>query len=84
MLLYVPNLIGYVRIILTLSCLWTHEKYPLLTFLLYATSVTLDWFDGIYARKLNQCSKFGTMLDIITDKAVQHPIITGILIQHFP
>ena len=34
----------------------------------YFLNVVLDEFDGIAARALNQCTKFGTILDMITDR----------------
>lgn len=36
--------------------------------LMYLTSFILDLFDGIAARKFNQCSDFGGLLDMITDR----------------
>jgi len=35
---------------------------------LYASSFIGDLFDGIVARKLHQCSMFGSFLDMITDR----------------
>jgi len=38
------------------------------TVYLYSTSAILDAFDGWAARLLNQCSKFGAILDMLTDR----------------
>eukprot|EP00826_Nyctotherus_ovalis_P060580 TRINITY_DN8517_c0_g1_i5.p1 TRINITY_DN8517_c0_g1~~TRINITY_DN8517_c0_g1_i5.p1 ORF type:complete len:212 (-),score=16.87 TRINITY_DN8517_c0_g1_i5:146-781(-) len=66
--LYVPNIIGYLR----LACFFVafyHFKTNHIVFLVfYALSHILDAFDGMAARKLNQCSKFGAMLDMIVDR----------------
>ena len=65
-LLYVPNLIGYARIILLLLSLRTMLTDPYTTAALYMLSALLDAFDGMAARKLNQCTKFGAMLGTLT------------------
>lgn len=36
---------------------------------LYTTSFVLDAADGMAARALNQCSHFGAILDMLTDRA---------------
>lgn len=66
--LYIPNLIGYLRVILLLLAIkcafvcWT-------TFLVsYSLSAILDLFDGMAARKFGQESKFGALLDMVTDR----------------
>jgi phosphatidylglycerophosphate synthase len=67
---YVPNLIGYARII---TGLWSlvyafdqsaHHKF----FMLYAISYGLDAVDGVAARALKQTSRFGALLDMVTDR----------------
>jgi CDP-diacylglycerol--inositol 3-phosphatidyltransferase len=68
-LLYVPNLIGYARVILLFMCYFVMIKNYLLAILFYSVSSLLDAFDGYYARKLNQSSKFGGLLDMLTDRA---------------
>ncbi|WP_085785399.1 CDP-diacylglycerol--glycerol-3-phosphate 3-phosphatidyltransferase [Ketogulonicigenium robustum] len=42
----------------------------IVAFLLFVAAAVTDWFDGYLARKWNQQSKFGTMLDPIADKAM--------------
>lgn len=66
--LYVPNLIGYARILL-LGCSFYYilDDYRL-ALGLYGLSYTLDAFDGLAARLLNQSSLFGSVLDMITDR----------------
>ena len=67
-LLYVPNLIGYARVILTIISMLTFLTLPTTTVMCYASSFILDFFDGHAARALNQCSNFGSVLDMVTDR----------------
>lgn len=104
-LLFAPNLIGYFRVICTLSSLFLMIAYPHLWFtavVLYVASFAGDLFgryrtfvvlvifhqyhatlyiwhsfiirrlvflsDGMVARKLNQTSTFGGLLDMVTDR----------------
>ncbi|CCW65027.1 unnamed protein product [Phytomonas sp. EM1] len=67
--LLVPNLIGYVRIAFTILSFCVASRRPLLCVLLYTASFILDAVDGIAARALNQCSRFGGILDMFTDRA---------------
>ncbi|XP_067034248.1 uncharacterized protein [Acropora muricata] len=57
-LLFVPNLIGYVRLILLFAS-WIFFTNPVLFLAFYSASVILDGIDGIVARQLNQTSAFG-------------------------
>ena len=41
----------------------------MLTIILVASSSTLDAFDGMAARKFNQCTNFGAVLDMVCDRA---------------
>uniref|UniRef100_A0A0K0E539 CDP-diacylglycerol--inositol 3-phosphatidyltransferase n=1 Tax=Strongyloides stercoralis TaxID=6248 RepID=A0A0K0E539_STRER len=66
--LFYPNLLGYGRIILAILSFMTMRFYPLLTAFLYATSGFLDALDGHLARTYNQSSRFGAMLDQLTDR----------------
>ncbi|XP_060606730.1 uncharacterized protein LOC132759023, partial [Ruditapes philippinarum] len=65
-LFYVPNIIGYVRILLLVASLFYYDK-PLYFLILYGVSVALDALDGILARKLNQTSVFGAWFDVLID-----------------
>ena len=48
--------------------LYAMFTYPWLAALAYFMSVVLDELDGMAARALNQCTKFGAILDVITDR----------------
>ncbi len=67
--LYVPNLIGYVRVALAFvgyAYALTDYRVTLGSYLL---SQTLDAADGFAARALGQSSTFGAVLDMVTDRA---------------
>ena len=68
--LFVPNLIGYVRII---AALWgfAAARDPSRWaefFWCYAVSYSLDAVDGTAARRLKQTSRLGAVLDMVTDR----------------
>ncbi|KAF8078025.1 phosphatidylinositol synthase [Lyophyllum atratum] len=66
--LFVPNLIGYARIILAGLSLHFMSYHPKYCTLAYVVSCLLDAVDGQAARALNQTSKFGAVLDMVTDR----------------
>ncbi|KAG6386394.1 hypothetical protein SASPL_155293 [Salvia splendens] len=66
--LYVPNIIGYVRILMNCYAFAICFKNKYLFSLLYFVSFVCDALDGWFARKLNQVSTFGAVLDMVTDK----------------
>ena len=66
--LFIPNIIGYGRIILALVSFYYMPFDPLVAMLLYLTSCLLDAFDGAAARKFGQGTKFGAVLDMLTDR----------------
>ena len=66
--LYVPNLIGYFRVILGIvAFVYAFDNYKI-TVLAYSASQLLDALDGYAARALNQSSMFGAVLDMVTDR----------------
>jgi CDP-diacylglycerol--inositol 3-phosphatidyltransferase len=66
--LFVPNLIGYARILLMLGCFAISKTSPRTAVAMYLTSFLLDAADGYAARLLGQSSKFGAVLDMVTDR----------------
>ncbi|GAB6030183.1 hypothetical protein CHUAL_005859 [Chamberlinius hualienensis] len=66
--LFVPNLIGYARIILALVAFYFMSTDYVVATWCYCISGLLDAFDGHAARMLNQSTKFGAMLDQLTDR----------------
>tara|TARA_R100001163_G_C5068178_1_gene208079 strand:+ start:4457 stop:5062 length:606 start_codon:yes stop_codon:yes gene_type:complete len=66
---YWPNLLDYFRLVLVISGFLLDSYYELhvLNALLYIFSHFLDLYDGSLARYMNQCSKFGVILDYSVD-----------------
>ncbi|KAG5646664.1 hypothetical protein DXG03_002654 [Asterophora parasitica] len=66
--LFVPNLIGYARVLLAGLSLHFMSYHPKYCTLAYVVSCLLDAVDGQAARALGQTSKFGAVLDMVTDR----------------
>jgi CDP-diacylglycerol--inositol 3-phosphatidyltransferase len=75
---FVPNLIGYVRILFALWSFAVAFDSPNLFLILYTLSFVLDAADGWAARLLDQCSSFGAILDMFTDRAATSAVIVVI------
>ena len=82
--LFIPNIIGYVRIILYAIGFVAHTAgYWQWCLICYLTAFLLDELDGFAARKLNQQSQFGAALDMVTDRAATAGLCL-LLAQLFP
>ena len=68
---FVPNIIGYVRVLTAAISFYVMPYHPRRCFVLYAISCLLDAVDGQAARALGQTSKFGAVLDMVVDRSVQ-------------
>ncbi|CAI6365173.1 unnamed protein product [Macrosiphum euphorbiae] len=66
--LFVPNLIGYARIILAVISIYFMPTNYKVACSCYVISALLDAFDGHAARAFNQSTKFGAILDQLTDR----------------
>ena len=66
--LFYPNLIGFARVALGLASFFYMQTSPYLAMALYWTSAFLDAFDGMAARHFNQSTKFGSVLDMVSDR----------------
>jgi len=66
--LFKPNLIGYTRVILAGVSLHFMSYHPIYCTIAYSISCLLDAVDGQVARALGQTSKFGAVLDMVTDR----------------
>lgn len=58
--LYVPNLIGYFRLLLLGTTLFTGTESCQVTYWLFVATLLLDGLDGIAARRLNQACRVYT------------------------
>lgn len=65
---------GYSRIILAGVALHFMSYHPKYCTLAYGISCLLDAADGHFARALGQTSKFGAVLDMVTDRCVHSHI----------
>ncbi|XP_039039209.1 probable CDP-diacylglycerol--inositol 3-phosphatidyltransferase 2, partial [Hibiscus syriacus] len=66
--LYIPNIIGYLRILLNCNAFAICFSSKRLFSALYFLSFVCDAVDGWCARKFNQASTFGAVLDMVTDR----------------
>ncbi|MCJ1440306.1 MAG: CDP-diacylglycerol-inositol 3-phosphatidyltransferase [Stictis urceolatum] len=66
--LFWPNLIGYSRIILAIASLYYMPLHPRTCSILYSVSCILDALDGVAARHFEQATRFGAVLDMVTDR----------------
>jgi len=73
--LLTEQLSGYSRIILAISSLYYMPLHPRTCCLLYSISCILDAFDGYAARRLDQSTRFGAVLDMITDRCTTSSLL---------
>ncbi|KAK8800963.1 hypothetical protein WA538_003984 [Blastocystis sp. DL] len=66
--LFLPNIIGYIRAITGVAAFYFVDTHPNVFTVLYFISYILDALDGVCARKFDQCSHFGAVLDMICDR----------------
>ncbi len=71
----IPNLVCLVRVILivlALPIMYHFPEYWIASSSLIAVSFLLDAVDGYLARKLNQKTVFGSLLDVIADRITEY------------
>ena len=84
----IPNIICYVRILLIPVFCWLYmtadcpRDYMLATFVVLFSSFT-DLFDGMIARKFNQVTQLGKILDPVADK-LTHGAMAICLLTRYP
>lgn len=79
---YVPNQIGYMRVVTMILSLFLMQKHPVWTILTYGVSCLLDALDGTMARKYGQTSSFGAVLDMVTDRSTTTALICFLCVQY--
>ena len=84
MLFNLPNMLTLSRIVaipLVVACFWLDRGWAQwLSMALFVAAAVTDWFDGYFARRYHQISRFGRFLDPIADKllvAAALTLITG-------
>jgi CDP-diacylglycerol--inositol 3-phosphatidyltransferase len=87
---FIPNLIGYTRVVLTAAGIWLLIKADreknnewILGLVMYTFSFILDFFDGYFARMFSQSSNFGAVLDMVTDR-VSTMLLLVVLCSFYP
>ena len=63
---YIPNILTSLRIAGAITLIFL-DPFSVAFFIVYGLSATTDVFDGFLARKFNATSKFGNILDSISD-----------------
>ncbi|CDR37835.1 CYFA0S01e18096g1_1 [Cyberlindnera fabianii] len=72
---YVPNYIGYLRVVTAIFSFCVMRSHPMYCILSYSVSCLLDALDGHAARHYNQTSQFGAVLDMVTDRCTTSSLI---------
>jgi CDP-diacylglycerol---glycerol-3-phosphate 3-phosphatidyltransferase len=69
--LNLPNQLTSLRLILSVVLFWLiASEHYISAFVLFLIAVGTDWLDGYYARKFNQITTLGRILDPFADKVV--------------
>jgi CDP-diacylglycerol--inositol 3-phosphatidyltransferase len=79
--LFIPNIIGYARVVLALVSFYFMPTHLWLAGSTYLLSGFLDAFDGWAARKFSQGTMFGAVLDMVTDRVATTCLI--VVLGHF-
>ncbi len=79
----IPNLIGYLRVVLVVSAFCICFNHPYWFVCLYGASQLLDGLDGYVARRLQQTTMYGAMLDMVLDR-VSTTALLVILAKFYP
>ncbi|XP_066585700.1 CDP-diacylglycerol--inositol 3-phosphatidyltransferase [Prorops nasuta] len=66
--LFVPNIIGFARVVLAIISFYFMPTNYIIATWCYVVSALLDAVDGHAARYFNQSTKFGAILDQLTDR----------------
>ncbi|MFA5992438.1 MAG: CDP-alcohol phosphatidyltransferase family protein [Candidatus Pacearchaeota archaeon] len=84
-LLNVPNSLTFLRLILGFVLIYMilfTEAYLLIIFIFAIAAIT-DFFDGFFARRLNQKTKIGAKLDQVIDRIFMIPLVILLIIKFY-
>lgn len=77
----IPNLLSVLRLALVPVFLYLIlTEHPLLAFLVLAVASFTDWLDGYLARRLNQITRLGALLDPAADRLYIFATLIGLAI----
>ncbi|EFN58951.1 hypothetical protein CHLNCDRAFT_19755 [Chlorella variabilis] len=79
---YVPNLIGYARVAAAVFAFGVALRDPGACVLAYFASFVCDELDGRFARKFNQCSTLGSVLDMVTDRVATTCLLAVLAVRY--
>ena len=66
-----PNQLTSLRLLLSVALFWLiATEHYVAAFILFLVAVGTDWLDGYYARKFNQVTTLGRILDPFADKVI--------------
>ncbi len=66
-----PNQLTSLRLLLSVALFWLIAcEHYITAFILFLVAVGTDWLDGYYARKFNQITTLGRILDPFADKVI--------------
>ncbi|MCH5316984.1 MAG: CDP-alcohol phosphatidyltransferase family protein [Eubacterium sp.] len=79
----IPNFLSFMRILLIpVFAVLLIKDHFILAVIVIAIAELTDWFDGMLARKLNQVSALGKVLDPIADKLSQISIVIVLIFKY--
>jgi len=73
----IPTIITFSRILIIIPFIWVASGSPLLGAMLFAIAAITDFLDGYIARRSQQVTKLGILLDPIADKLL---VISAIIV----
>ena len=80
--LYVPNIIGYARILLAFAAFRVAFSNVRACLMMYFLSFVCDELDGRFARRFNQTSRFGALLDMLTDRMATSALLVILAMEY--
>jgi cardiolipin synthase len=80
-----PNLLSFLRILGVPVFLWLviWQEADIWAFALLVVAGISDWLDGFLARKLNQTSPIGALLDPLADRLYIGATLVGLAVRNF-
>ena len=79
----IPNVLSLIRIaILPLFVVWYFQDRLWAAVLVLAFSGLTDMFDGMIARRFNQITEIGKLLDPVADKLTQVTVLVCLAVEH--